>query len=538
MVKSVAGRSWSLFLGSAVGALVFLAAGVGHSQEKAKQGRLAPLPAGVKVDDALLRTLRAGPDIPDSVFRFRARLLRQKGTLKTHIVANGGHENPFLAKSRPIFMCFETYAGPAPAGDVEEDELFLGFFLAQRKGILTVSPGFVELIAWDRTKEAYNFWELIDTVWHYRGDSNDVLADIAAINVGHAKPAFAGKLRCSGCHTLGGPVMKELEPPHNDWWTTKYGLEKGGLKLEPASADPAVKLAAELFSQPSDASNLSRQVKKGIDRLVRSRAKQGVLAKNLKLSLRSLFTTMEMNLVSDAKPFKERKTATAAVDLPLAFFIDTRLAGSQEPIAVSFELYQKALGTVKSRFAPDEGNLEETRHAFLVPARSYIDNRVIDALIEQKLLDDDLVAAVLAMDFSTPVFSAKRGGLLKYVPEKAKNLADLRRQLQDRLKEAKDDQAARALLVNLTHNAARFRDEGSAFRKACLKASTEPETVVGWLRLASQRRQEIVEAQTAQHQEGNIVERGFRLIFPADFEKRLAGRLWLDPLSGRAGKRP
>ena len=90
-----------------------------------------------------------------------------------------------------------------------------------------------------------------------------------------------------------------------------------------------------------------------------------------------------------------------------------------------------------SRFAPNETpGLLESHHAFVVPTRSYIDNRIIDALIAQGLLDDELVADVLAIDFTTPVYSRTRASLIAYVPEQARDATDLRTQLVAALQQA------------------------------------------------------------------------------------------------------
>jgi hypothetical protein len=83
------------------------------------------------------------------------------------------------------------------------------------------------------------------------------------------------------------------------------------------------------------------------------------------------------------------------------------------------------LQQVGSRFASDETpGLLESHHAFVVPARSYIDNRVIDALITQGVLDNELVADVLAIDFTTPVYSRARASLIAYAPEQARDAGE------------------------------------------------------------------------------------------------------------------
>jgi hypothetical protein len=450
-------------------------------------------------------------------------------------------------------MCFATYANPHRKKTVDEDELFLGFFLGAEKGTLVVLPGFVELIAWDRTKQVYNFWELIGTGWHYRGDSNDVLTNIAKINVADAKPAFTflrksstdkhPVLRCSGCHTLGGPIMKELDGPHNDWWAKERKLNLGSFKVQAGNeaANPA-HVAAHLFDgtqEATSADNLSEQVKKGINRLLAARVKQGGGGQNLRQLLRPLFTTMEINLVSDRVPFKERQRKNEAVEIPQDFFVDAQLIEKRQPISVKVALYKEALGEVGARFAPDEApGLQETHHAFLVPARSYIDNQVIDALINQGILDKELVADVLAVDFTTPVFSTARASLIRYVPEKAKDSQDLRQQLVAALQKAPpDDRAARELLTNLTdrtRTAAAHRQAASGYLAACAKAAESREAVIDWLKVASQRRREIEEAETARHPDGMITEPGFRVIFPVFKQQPKAGELRLDRKTGKA----
>jgi hypothetical protein len=260
----------------------------------------------------------------------------------------------------------------------------------------------------------------------------------------------------------------------------------------------------------------------------------------LKQQLRSLFTTMEINLVSDRVPLPERERQNGAVELPQDFFVDSRLVGRRESIPVPLALYKEALTQVGSRFAPGEtSGLVETHHAFLVPARSYMDNRMIETLMQQGILDEELVADVLAVDFTTPVFSPARASLIRFVPETAKDAAELRDQLLTALKTAPaHDRAAQELLVNLTEptrTAAAHQQAATAYLAACGQVATSLEAVVDWLRVAAQRRHELEKAETARHpQGGRITEPGFRVIFPVYAQEPEAGALRLDPTTGRA----
>src|SRR5262249_10081125 len=90
----------------------------------------------------------------------------------------------------------------------------------------------IELIAWDPDKQFYNFYELNQGEWVYRGDSKKILDDIRGLHrqrAASAKP-FGPQLRCSGCHVNGGLVQKELAPPHNDWFVRERPLPLGNLK--------------------------------------------------------------------------------------------------------------------------------------------------------------------------------------------------------------------------------------------------------------------------------------------------------------------
>ena len=465
-------------------------------------------------DDAVTRGILSGEPVPRNIHAIRERLRQLGGALRTHIVANGGHEHP--VSRAPMFMAFETYEGPIPGGRVDEGDLFFGFFLGPRNGTLTISDGFVELIAWDRQKAVFNFWELIGPNWFYRGDSTDVLDNVAALGLGDPNAQFrftrtspdgTPVLRCSGCHTLGAPIMKEPDPPHNDWWRAGKELPLGGFQTSAATA--------KLFSEATDAANLARQVMRGIDRLVASPQ----VVTPLRVRLRSLFSTMEMNLASDSTPFRDRQKSGAAVEIPAKLFVDSRLSGELPAVSVDLAAYQAALNQTDSRFPPGRPDSRETRHAFLVPVRSYVDNRVVDRLIDDGLLDAELVADVLAVDMSRPVYSPARGSLIRFVPEKARDVRELREGLIAALRKApSDDRAAAELLANLTdpsRTADEHRRAATTYVDTCRRVGTTPAVVSGWLRYADAQRRRIVAADTAQHPTGQkITEPDFREVFP------------------------
>src|SRR4051794_23409566 len=110
-----------------------------------------------KPDDAVARAILSGSPVPRDIQAIRHRLQTELGgVLKTHIVANGGHDHP--TRRGVMFMCFESYAGPSPAGAVDEGGLFLGDFLGPGAGRLAGGAGFLGVIPGGRPAHPVHFW--------------------------------------------------------------------------------------------------------------------------------------------------------------------------------------------------------------------------------------------------------------------------------------------------------------------------------------------------------------------------------------------
>jgi hypothetical protein len=199
------------------------------------------------------------------------------------------------------------------------------------------------------------------------------------------------------------------------------------------------------------------------------------------------------------------------------------------------ELYDTALEKVGSQFTDQ---FRETHHAFNVPARSYIDNQIIDSLTQRGLLDCELVADVLAVDFTVPVYSGQRLSLVNFLPETATTADELRQGLIEALSQAPGtDAAAQELLANLkdpARTAAFHRQRAADFVALCRQEAKTLDVVVDWLRIASQRRAEVLVSETASSEQGNILEQGFREVFPSDALNSQPGKLRLDLETARA----
>jgi hypothetical protein len=244
-----------------------------------------------------------------------------------------------------------------------------------------------------------------------------------------------------------------------------------------------------------------------------------------------------MNLASDTKPLEEKKDGET-VAIPAAFFVDQRLVGATPtepapPVEVPVSLYRSLLAKIDNRFAADEApGLPETYHAFLVPVRSMIDGRFVDAMVDEGLVDEELVSDVLAVDLATPIYSKARHGLIKHVPETLTAGQDLKAALIASLKKNATEPGAQELLSNLEQEArsqAAHRARAEALLAACREKAANEGTVLGWLKLAAQRRAEVAAAETSKNPRGQILEPGFRVIFPETDLQATPGALRLNP---------
>jgi hypothetical protein len=463
--------------------------------------------------DPLAKLLLAGGQCPVNVFELRARILAAGAKIKTALVANRGFHN---ARS-DSFSMFEMVSGrldPLGVG-IEDGEFFFGHFTAsegENALFANQQPGsgdlMVELIAWDPGKQVFNFYEMLGDgkqgKWFYRGDSLDIQADVKLLHrqTGSGRPRFGSNLRCSGCHTAGGPIMKELVPPYNDWWSNDRHLTFGNLK-------PDAELS-RIFQGLVDAGEFSGSVRAGVSKLFGSaKFQQAQKALSLQEQLRPLFCPVELNLESDSAPL-DRKAAKVAI--PSAFFVQPMLA--QGSIDVERSHYDAALAALQASFP--ETALADADHGWLAPVKAFSDLQAIEALIKQGLIDQEFAIDVLAVDMTNPVFSTARASLLRLLPDDAKG--DWKEKFKASLKaSATRNPAARELLSN-------FNDPGRdmKFHQAraarllseCQKRLQEKSAVIEMYKLLAQRREEAFASEISKNPEGQILEPGFRVIFP------------------------
>lgn len=458
--------------------------------------------------DGVARLLAKQIECPRDVLGFRAAISAEGARSDVAMVDNRGFHS-----TSGSFSFFEVVTGSIAGETVAAGELFFGHFVDANGASLSLdkqpSAGalMIELVAWDAAKGMYNFYELIGDgtrgKWHYRGDSKDIADDVSALHLQHdpQHPDFGKRLRCSGCHVNGGPIMKELDAPHNDWWTTARPLPFAGRTPDADVAKVLVSIA--------DAEVLANAVRAGIEHLAKSLPYASMLAaRPLPEQLRPLFCPQEINFASDRLP----DDASAPVVVPAGFLLDPRLATGALSLTVPRASYAAAL--VANDSALPETTRRDADHAWLGPVKAASDLAHAKMLADAGLVDDELIADILAVDMTNPALSVARCGLLRFVPDTAG--PGWRDELLQRLA-ASTDPAAQELhanLVDATRTAAAHRARATAISAACQAKVSDPAHVASLVRLLAQRRVEVAANEISKNPRGQITEPGFRIIFP------------------------
>lgn len=462
-------------------------------------------------DDALAILLRSQALCPRDVVALKDLLQARGLRVEPAMVANRGRHNPGLGS----FSFFETVTGKVGTKEIPRGGFFFGHFTAASQGQLDLDQTaeaeklLIELIVWDFTKLAYNFYELIGqasggATWFYRGDSFDAFLDNRALHLqaDPKKPEFGQTMRCSACHVSGGPILKELAFPHNDWWTTKRPLP-----FQPHRPAPRLK---KWLNELISVERFAADVVQGQAQLESSRPLQEFKRKlSLREQLRPLFCTTEVNLVSGDVPLDAKAPEW---NVPASYWVGDFFGRKLSPLKVSQSRYQVVTAALEFNFP--ETNRVDADHGWLAPVKGVSDYRQIESLIREKVITEEFAADVLMVDFRQPLFSAIRCGLLRLVPESAnpqwqddflKSLslsklpgaAELATNFTDPTKSLLTHQG----LVLQFRNSVQKSLENDAFLKAEI------------LRLNEQRRS-VFKSEISKNPRGQILEPGFRVIFP------------------------
>lgn len=284
-------------------------------------------------------------------------------------------------------------------------------------------PEGLEFIASDPEQRVFNFYAVVDGHWTYFGDSRDMIAEGAK-----------DEILCARCHTSGGLVMREKAMPWPHW-----GSEFGG-RLLPGQAQlreqfpvlpPHPWGGAGQGTEDLVHGNNALWAEARIDHLREDGTTRALLE--------PLFCGTDFNLVSEG--YRGSFTNGSSFDVrcppgePACGFdgVSTQLFVPEAQLLTSrrsfaMESYFEAVAENGQRMLesfPDGLQLVhddgvpvfESPFGVMYPVPAHVDNLHIWSLVEEGLLDRDFVVDTLMIDFTRPVFSAARCGMLDLVPE-------------------------------------------------------------------------------------------------------------------------
>lgn len=278
--------------------------------------------------------------------------------------------------------------------------------------------GFIQIISWDSTKNAFNYYERRGSAtWVWLGDSGHSLRE-----------ATRGK-GCFKCHVNGAPVMKELRLPWNNWHSQNATISPSIL----APDDPlrTNRLFLDSLNGGFGAQDLQRfAIEPGVRRWNSMRVRKMIAAdgtiSDVPLLLRQLFETTTINLASSGVQSKSVQPSATFV-LPLTFFVNRdalfnvlKLNPEVELPKVSGEFYLSAVERFQLAIADTSINFSQpgdTFFAFMAPEPSFEDFEALRQMLEKKIVTPKFAACVLMIDFQNPVYSERRQHLARYIPD-------------------------------------------------------------------------------------------------------------------------
>lgn len=345
-----------------------------------------------------------------------------------HIVDRSPKVNGRPAERRAVM----TFQGNT-AGNTLDQNVFLSVNF-NSENFPSSSTSAVEAMAWNETAGTFNYYKFnrsgaeTTPTWKFRGSSKD--ADLLSTS--------ARRNTCMECHINGGPVMKELILPWNNWHSfsdfVQYLQPPVGGETAPAGTWPVAIAANSPLKNLAGAETLETAVIFPATERFNDRRIQAILGNrstnipatitDAKRLLKPLFVTTEFNLISSSAlssshPFARSSSATPQpVSIPTSFFANSDLIG---PGLGLFENLDFSFASVDGRAYQELVRRSETRlngktpgdanFAWFTPEASFIDNDFVQKLIQRQIIPRGFVAAALSVDLETPVLSKDRARL-------------------------------------------------------------------------------------------------------------------------------
>ena len=248
----------------------------------------------------------------------------------------------------------------------------------------TELPPNVEMISFDESAGVFNYYETDGQTLNFFGTSKDFLKGKGSND----------DRRCAGCHVGGGLIMKELRAPWLHWEgdTTTPGVAEliTANKKHLGSQSNGIELEGTVDSANSiwNAKRIEAMKEVGDTREI----------------LRPLFCTQEINIGA---------VNGTPSSVPADFLLD--------PLVSNFPFLQFASADYTSLVSSNGQKVgrtgkPDTFFPMAFPHRSSIDSDYVNQLIQLGILDDELAKDVVLVDFTRPIFSDDRCGLLDAVP--------------------------------------------------------------------------------------------------------------------------
>lgn len=248
----------------------------------------------------------------------------------------------------------------------------------------TEMPPNVEMISFDETAGVFNYYETDGQTLNFFGTSKDFLKGKGSND----------DRRCAGCHVGGGLIMKELRAPWLHWEgdTTTPGVKEliAANKKHLGSQSNGIELEGTVDSANSIWNKTRIEALKEVG--------------DTREILRPLFCTPEIN-IGAVNGTPSSVPGDLLLDPLINNFPFLQFSSTDYTSLVSSNS-QKVGRTGKS----------DTFFPMAFPHRASIDSDYVNQLVQLGILDDELAKDVVLVDFTRPIFSDDRCGLLESVP--------------------------------------------------------------------------------------------------------------------------
>jgi hypothetical protein len=331
-------------------------------------------------------------------------------------------------------------------------------------------PDNAELIAEDTTKGIFDYYAREDGKWKFFGTSLDLIADGYDCKPnGACTPKAAAKTRCASCHVGGGLIMKELNTPWLHWESEI----RGESTVVTPGTEALIKKHGELLGSHGNGIDMERKVIAGNVEYLPKRV-AFLKTKSVEEVLRPLFCTLDINLQS-AQGIDFFALGSLILDPNFGGSADVPDLKEADYTALVKQFNQRVVDKDGKQLKGKDGKpIVDTLFKFTFPERSDIDFRYGLELIKAKVIDEDFARDVVHVDFTRPIFSGARCGLLKFAPKLSAaemTPAKIRAGFIASLKGA-TELAAKQLLANLQAKDDQLAHQADvdAFLKKCKEA--------------------------------------------------------------------